>query len=165
MAWGDLYERMKSEWHSCSLEDRLRRRGWSWHAADDGPAYWERPVPGGEGFLSAQSFIGEDNDAGAVDKYLAGDLSAGGWKPRDFVEKYRVLPLDDPYSGNGTYDDARVASQGRGDLKQFLSYVGGDPDWQAGTGGEIIHDQALGRVWVPNDRYRDSFDPYRDFSG
>lgn len=164
MSWGDLYNRLRREWYSRSLDDRLRSRGWLLHPASEGPAYWERPVPGSEGFLPAQAFVGDNNDDGAIAKYLADDLSAGGWNPRDFVEKYQVLPLDDPYSGNGTYDDARVVSQGRGNLCQFLSYVSGDPHWQAGRGGQIVDDPALGRVWVPHDQYRGSFDPYRDFS-
>lgn len=152
MSWGDLYYRLKSQWDNTPVDDRMKSRNWGSYVDESGQRMY-RDMGGSEDRLSNYLDFGMGDNSAMWGKF---EQQQSAWDPRDFERAFLVLPLDDPFSGNGTYTDARIAPQGKGNLLQFLNFVSGN------QGGQIVYDPLIGRVWVPNNK--SMFDPYRDFS-
>lgn len=144
MSPGQIYQKAVSDWNAKPFADRAALRGWRMFQQDDG-SFMLRNASDDTYSQGEQSSFYSDKG-----------LPIGDWDSREFVDKYRIFPLLGKYNGNTDYNDATVASQGKGSLNDFLNFVGG------GYGGQLVNDPILGQVYVPNNR--SAFDPYRDFA-
>lgn len=177
MTWGTMYFAEKAAWDNLPLETKLAASGFV-TVNNDGAINTYAPESRAGGLVFANGaynyYDAYGAGTGTGDPRQSGDYGgspevllkwyqdAVAWNTRGFVLAHNVLPLDAPYSGNGTYTDASVASQGHGNLLQWGSFVSGDPNWQAGNGVTIVNDALIGRVMVPKPGL--VIDPYRDFA-
>lgn len=149
----NLFNQMQSNYNSQSIDQRLGDRGFVKGYDEGGNASWS---PGEDSY--ANPFVsnvikGWGDDTSAADR----NSSASAWNPRDFVNKYKVLPLDSAqFNGNTNYTEDTAHAQGFGSLNDFLSALDG------GNGGKTIDVPGMGRVFVPGNP--DTFDWTKDFT-